>query len=64
MHLALNMSRYVLWFLFDLSHWRLLTNVLYSHGFELRQMVFADDSWIAVEPVWSLGFATDDSARK
>lgn len=37
MHLALNMSRYVLGFLFDLSHWRLFTNVLYSHEFELRQ---------------------------
>lgn len=42
MHLALNMSRYVLGFLFDLSHWRLFTNVLYSHKFELRQMTFAD----------------------
>lgn len=28
MHLALNMSRNVLGFLFDLSHWRLFTNVL------------------------------------
>lgn len=48
MHLALNMSCNVLRFLFDLSHWRLFTNVLYSHEFELRQMVFADNSWILV----------------
>lgn len=48
MHLAFNTSRYVLGFLFDLSHWRLVTNVLYSHEFELRQMVFADKSWILV----------------
>lgn len=48
MHLALNMRCYVSEFLFDPSHWRLFTNVLYSREFEPRQMVFADDSRASV----------------
>lgn len=56
MHLTLNMSRYVLGFLFDLSHRRSFTNVLYSLSFSWGKWYLQTSHgfWFNLSWVWGL----------